>query len=65
LNHVYYGLDANFVVEEPAARRPAAVARGEAIDPWNTPVAWQPLTAPVLHPIQEAGVSAEPAVDNK
>jgi hypothetical protein len=53
-------------VEDPAPRRAAAaVARGQALDPWNTPVAWQPLTAPVVDPIQEAGVSAEPAVDNK
>ena len=63
LNDIYYGVDANFVVAEPLHR--PTVARAEAVDPWNTPVAYQPLTAPVIQPIQEAGVSADPAVDNK
>jgi len=65
LNDIYYGIDANFVVAEPMPRRTTTVAQTQTVDPWNTPVAYQPLTAPVLNPIQEAGVSAAPAVDNK
>jgi hypothetical protein len=65
LRDVYYGVDANFAVEEPASRRANTVAQGQPLDPWNTPVAWQPLTAPVINPIQEAVVSPDPAVDNK
>ena len=64
LNDIYYGIDANFVVAEPL-HRPPTVARAEPVDPWNSPVAYQPLTAPVLNPIQEAGVSTDAAVDNK
>jgi hypothetical protein len=65
LNDIYYGIDANFVIAEPTPRRTNTVAQAQAVDPWNTPVAYQPLTAPVLNPIQEAGVNADPAIDNK
>ena len=65
INDVYVGADANFVVEERPSSASPAIAQARPLDPWNTPVAWQPLTTPVAEPVQEAGVNADPAIDNK
>jgi len=63
LRDVYYGADMNFVVVEPAPYHSATFARAEAADAWNTPLAFQPLTAPALRPVEEATVSPEPIID--
>jgi hypothetical protein len=60
---VYVGADANFVIEDRTQR--TTVAQDRPLEAWNTPVAWQPLTPPVAAPVQEAAVSADPAVDGK
>jgi hypothetical protein len=66
-NEVYFGADANFVIEDRSATRQPLVASSRPLDAWNTPVAWQPLTTPVVNAVQEAAVSPEPAIldDNK
>lgn len=63
LNDVYFGADANFVVEDRSVSRRPAVTASRPLDAWNTPVAWQPLTSPVVNPVQEAGLSREPVID--
>jgi hypothetical protein len=63
---VYVGADANFVIEDrtTTAQRTSA-AQNRPLDAWNTPVAWQPLTTPAAAPVQEAGLSPDPAIDGK
>jgi hypothetical protein len=70
LRDVYYGADLNFAVAEPAPYHSGTFSQAQAPDAWNTPVAFQPLTAPPdVRPVEEATVSPEPVIvgddDNK
>ena len=65
VNDVYVGADANFVLHDSATAQRTAAAEDRPLDAWNTPLAWQPLTTPVAAPVQEANVSAGPAIDGK
>jgi len=62
LRDVYYGADMNFAVAEATPYHSGTFAHAEPVDAWNTPVAFQPLTAPEVRPVQEATVSPEPAI---
>lgn len=63
LRDVYYGADMNFVVVEPTPYHSSTFSsQATASDAWNTPVAFQPLTAPEVRPVEEATVSREPAI---